>query len=230
MKKESQTNLFITQLEITGDLVESEVHNNLLVAHEKIKSLVRLLKNGFEVGFKCDNYDPEIAFPTGNGKCKNCGKWHEVNEPETSTKNIDILEDLSEILDSEFKHTIDETNSEIVYKKYEQMRIRILEKIKKKLLPETSATVPIIQIHAVRNFFFANHNLRKDTLIEKVFEGKDEHWISFCKELFAVKCNFDLYKLIEYINESEAAILITWIMKNYNAFPIETVERLSKSE
>ena len=22
----------------------------------------------------CDNYDPEIGFPTGNGKCKNCGK------------------------------------------------------------------------------------------------------------------------------------------------------------
>ena len=25
----------------------------------------------------CDNYDPEIGFPTGNGKCKNCGKYHE---------------------------------------------------------------------------------------------------------------------------------------------------------
>lgn len=25
----------------------------------------------------CDNYDPEIGFPTGNGKCRNCGKYHE---------------------------------------------------------------------------------------------------------------------------------------------------------
>jgi len=202
MKKDTQTNHFITQLELTRDLVESETHDNLLVAHEKLKSLVRLLKNGFEVG---------------------------LSEPE-NIQNLDLLEDLSEILYSEFKPMIEETNSDVTFKKYETMRIRILSKIKDKLLPETSATVPIIQIHAVRNFFFANHNLRKDTLIEKVFEGKDESWIAFCKELFAVKCNFDLYKLIEYINERESAILITWIMKNYNAFPIETVERLSKSE
>jgi len=25
----------------------------------------------------CDDYDPEIAFPNGNGKCKTCGKYHD---------------------------------------------------------------------------------------------------------------------------------------------------------
>jgi len=25
----------------------------------------------------CDDYDPEMAFPNGNGKCKSCGKYHE---------------------------------------------------------------------------------------------------------------------------------------------------------
>ena len=25
----------------------------------------------------CDDYDPEMAFPTGNGKCRNCGRYHD---------------------------------------------------------------------------------------------------------------------------------------------------------
>ncbi len=25
---------------------------------------------------ECDNYDPEIGWPSGNGKCKNCNKYH----------------------------------------------------------------------------------------------------------------------------------------------------------
>lgn len=37
----------------------------------------------------CDNHDPEIGFPTGNGRCKNCGQYHrgESNSPSLEWKD-----------------------------------------------------------------------------------------------------------------------------------------------
>lgn len=28
----------------------------------------------------CSNHDPEIRFPSGNGKCKSCGSYHEQTD------------------------------------------------------------------------------------------------------------------------------------------------------
>ena len=53
-------------IDVYADDIEKLVKNNAVLPH--------VSDNEVSV---CDNYNPEIAFPTDNGKCKNCGKYHE---------------------------------------------------------------------------------------------------------------------------------------------------------
>lgn len=144
--------------------------------------------------------------------------------------NIDadiILEHIDDVLVRELDSLQEENPFNMASTKidFEAMRKRIFKKIKDKITGRTTLTVPVIQCHAVINFWLACINMDKRKLIENAFEGtENEVHISHYKEmLFEMEYNMNEFFVI--LSEDQRCLIIQYIMKNYSGITVNQIEK-----
>lgn len=149
-----------------------------------------------------------------------CGKSQKPETPETAIDSEFIHSVINNVLEIEFDNYINEKNSMEAYNTFNAMRKRITTKVLDKITGHTTATVPIIQAHAVRNFWYANHYFShkdKQKIVTLLFDDQ------VYNDLFeGFECDF--LKFLEILSEDQQAKLITYIMENYNGISLESVE------
>jgi len=85
-------------------------------------------------------------------------------------------------------------------------------------------TSSVIQVHAVMNFFFADHNISKYNLIRQAFPDIDIRDVHHLEERLE-ECNHSLFRFIEKIDEEKRGRLIRYIMENYNGVSVQTIQK-----
>ena len=137
-----------------------------------------------------------------------------------------IIEKLSEMIDDHFQPIIDSTSGALEQQAVGETKDNLIVKIKK-LFGEkvsTSETTSIFQVHAVMNFFFADHNISKYNLIRQAFPDIDIRDVHHLEEKLE-ECNHSLFRFIEKIDEEKRGVLIRYIMDNYNGVSIESIKK-----
>ncbi len=136
-----------------------------------------------------------------------------------------ITEHLDSILELEFEPLIEKSNSMESLNLFDSMRKRILKKLLQICAKRTTPVVPVIQIHAVRNFILANDKMEKSNLMERAFAGiESDQEIEHLKEMFYGH-EYDLFAFLEVLSETQIAVLINYIMKNYNGITVNQIEK-----
>jgi hypothetical protein len=172
-----------------------------------------------------DNSDLEQVLTEYSQPTPEPVKLNDYRKEDFILKIESIIEHLDSILELEFEPLINEKNSMESKSQFDSMRKRILKKLLQTFTKRMTPVVPVIQVHAVYNVALANKKMRKDNLIENAFAGiETENEIQHLKEMFEGH-NYDIFPFLEALSETQIAVLINYIMKNYNGVKISDIEK-----
>lgn len=89
---------------------------------------------------------------------------------------------------------------------------------------KANPVTPIIQVHAVMNFWLACHNIDKVKMLVEAFEDESSENYIRLSDLLKYKCEWNVFKFIEHLKERERGVLIGYIMNNYKGISAKRVE------
>jgi len=82
-------------------------------------------------------------------------------------------------------------------------------------------TLSEVQIHAIMNFWYAEHNINKRTLIQDAFSGSNVEDLERAFE----SLDYSIFGLVELLNEKERGEFIRYIMDNYAGCDLEEIRK-----
>ncbi len=86
------------------------------------------------------------------------------------------------------------------------------------------STKATIQVHAVMSFWYAQRNIERWSLIDKVFGEEDEGVVNHLKDLF-MKAKYCINDFMIDLDEEKRMKLIQYVMDQYNGFTLESAKR-----
>lgn len=89
---------------------------------------------------------------------------------------------------------------------------------------KSNPVTPIIQVHAVMNFWLACHNIEKHSLINNCFSDHPAHIQRHLFKKFVEDCRCDLMSFVGVLDVKMRRELIEYVLKTYKGIGAKEIE------
>lgn len=138
--------------------------------------------------------------------------------------DLSVLPEVEAVI-ADFYQDMDSDNPESSSMNLHKAELKsLISRIRNRITGKTTATLPVIQIHAIVSLMYAENNLPKYDLMKRIFKNHSEIVSIEMQKLFKV-LDYSIYKTLEAVTEERRSSIIQFIMLDYKGISVEYIQK-----